>query len=313
MKAAAALASVVAGGLLTVGCTTDAVTAPAPTAPAGTVTPTPTHSATPPLSATTRQATPAAEPSTAPALTVTSVRNFRDVAGAGLALPDGGQMATGVVYRSAQLATASRADVARLGRSGIGLVIDLRTDTVSAHTPDPVIRGATHKLVNLYAVASTPAVHLRSVAAAETYMRDMNVHFVSVSAQRAKVGEALTLIARAKSPVLVHCTAGKDRTGWISALLQMVAGADRNQVMAEYLKSNTYNADVIKSSYQSTLASSGLTAARIKRATVEVKASYLNAGLSEMDRRYGGLDGYLTKGLGLSGATVATLRDRLTA
>ena len=275
--------------------------------------PTPTRSATASPSPKNPRATPAGGQSSAPALTGASGRDFRGGAGGGPGLPDGGHMATGVVYRSAQLATASSADVARLGRSGIGLVIDLRTDTVSARAPDPVIRGATHKLVNLYAVASTPAVHLGSVAAAEAYMRAMNVHFVSVPAQRAKVGEALALIARAKSPVLVHCTAGKDRTGCISALLQLVAGADRDQVMAEYLKSNTYNADVIKSSYQSTLASRGLTAARIKRATVEVKASYLNAGLSEMDRRYGSLDGYLTKGLGLSEATVAKLRERLTA
>ncbi len=222
-------------------------------------------------------------------------------------------MATGVVYRSAKLATASRADVARLGRAGIGLVIDLRTDAVAARTPDPAIRGADYVLVNIYAEYSTPPANPGTVAAAEAYLRRMNTRFVSVPAQRAKVAQALRLIAEARDPVVVHCTEGKDRAGWISAMLQLIVGADRDQVMAEYLKSNEYRAETLKDAYRSTLASSGRTAARIQQARYRVQPGYLNAGLAEMDRRFGGLDGYLVEGLGLSTATIAALRERLTA
>ncbi len=301
-------------GLLAVGCSasTTVPVLPAtqsPSAPAGTVG---TATATPSASASTRPASATPTPS-APVLEVSSVANFRDVAGAGLPLPDGDHMVTGLVYRSAKLSTASRADVARLAKAGIGLVIDLRTDAVAARTPDPAIRGADYELVNIYAAYSTPPARPKSVADARAYMRDMNIRFVSVPAQRAKVAEAEELIADAKRPVVVHCTEGKDRTGWISAMLQLVAGADRDQVMAEYLKSNEYREDFLASSYRSTLASKGRTAAEIQQAQYRVRPEYLNAGLAEMDGRFGGLDGYLTEGLGLSRATIDALRERLTA
>ena len=298
-------------GLLVAGCSAGTTVPVLPatgssSAPGGTV------AATPSASASTRPASGTPTPG-GPALEVSSVGNFRDVAGAGLPLPDGDHMVTGLVYRSAKLSTASRADVTRLEKAGIGLVIDLRTDAVAARTPDPAIRGADYELVNIYAAYSTPPARPTSVENARAYMRDMNVHFVSVPAQRAKVAEALELIADARRPVVVHCTEGKDRTGWISAMLQLVAGADRDQVMAEYLKSNEYRKDFLASSYRSTLASKGRTAAEIQQAQYRVRAEYLNAGLAEMDGRFGGLDGYLTEGLGLSRATIDALRERLTA
>lgn len=259
--------------------------------------------------------TPTAEPTRAstPAPEISSVANFRDVAADGLPLPDGAHMATGVVYRSGELVTASAPDLRRLAKAGIGLVIDLRTDGVAARVPDPAIRGAVNRLVNVYAVYNTVAARPATVAEAREFRRQMNRQFVSVAAQRAKVAEALRLIADAKAPVLIHCTEGKDRTGWISALLQLIAGADRDQAVAEYLKSNEYRAEIIKSNYEAMLASRGLEAARVRRALDVLRADYLEAGLAEMDRRYGGLDGYLTDGLGLSKATIAALREKLTA
>jgi len=247
----------------------------------------------------------------AAALTIGSVSNFRDVAGDGLALPGGRTMATGVVYRSAKLSGLSAADTAQLVTTGLVAVIDLRTPGVAKASPDPAIPGATYHLVNLYAVTKVPRPKLRSVAAARAYMRSINVHFVTSSAQRARVARTLKLIAGASAPVIVHCSEGKDRTGWISAILQLAVGATTSQVHTEYRKSNAYRAGIIAAHFTATRARSGLHAAQIEQAQLKVSTSYLDAGLKELKRRYGSVAGYLTRGLKLSASTIATLRARL--
>lgn len=306
----AALGTALIAALLSSGCVAEAPStgAAAPTLPASVVTSAPASPST-----ATPSATPSRAPSAAPALQLHSVSNFRDVAGDGLALAGGGRMATGVVYRSAELNPLSTADASRLSRAGVRLVLDLRSPAVARRVPDPTIPGAEEKVLDVFAGTNTSAAGIRTVAAAKAHMRSMNTDFVTKSAQRQRIGRALALIAAAQSPVLVHCTEGKDRTGWVSALLQLVAGASHDEVIAEYLKSNAYRATVIASAYRTTLASKGRTAALVQRAQLKLEADYLDAGLTAMTSRYGTLDGYLTDGLGLSQDTVAKLRARLVA
>lgn len=294
--------------VLSAGCTATSVAAPVPSVTVVTVTPSTPVSAT--VTPTASSTTPSA---VVVPLTLSSVTNFRDVAGAGLSLPGGKRMATGVVYRSATLKGLSANDAKALSKAGLGGVIDLRTDYVAARSPDPGIRGVWHRTVNIFAVTRVAGVRFRTVAAARAHMRQMNVDFVDVAAQRRQIAKALTLIAAADEPILVHCTEGKDRSGWISALLQLTAGASRADVIAEYLRSNEFRTELIDAAYRSKLRSSGRTAAEVERALIRVQPDYLGAGLDEVEARYGDLDGYLTKGLGLSAATVQRLRDRLTA
>jgi len=266
-------------------------------------------SATP--SAVATASTPSPRATNAPALRIGSVSNFRDVAGAGLPLGDGGTMATGVVYRSAKLSTLSAADRRRLAKAGLSLVIDLRTTAVVRNAPDPSIAGARYELVNIYGTPRSPRLASRTPAAAKAYMRSLNVGFVADAGQRSRIADALRLIARADGPVVIHCTEGKDRTGWVSAVLQLAAGADRDTVMEEYLRSNTYRADEIDSAVRSARRAGGTQEALTTQALLTVDASYLAAGLDELDRRYGDIDSYLSDGLGLSKATIAALRARL--
>lgn len=272
--------------------------------------PAPSRTGTPGASAVLTSAASSA-PNGSAEVRIDSVSNFRDVAGDGLALPGGGTMATGVVYRAAKLTGMSTADRAELAEAGVVAVLDLRTPGVAKASPDPAIAGAVYHLVNLYAVAKVPKPKLRSVAAARAYMRSINVGFVARSAQRARIARTLRLIAAASGPVVVHCSEGKDRTGWISAILQLTVGATAAQVHAEYLKSNSYRAGIIADRYRATKARSGVRAARIERAQLKVDVSYLDAGLKELRHRYGSIDGYLTRGLKLDAATIAKLRAHL--
>lgn len=248
-----------------------------------------------------------------PAVKVKSVANFRDVAGsgAGLVLSDGTRMATGVVYRSSKLRPLSSTDKKKLVAAGITDIYDLRTPTVVKASPDPKVKGAAWHLSNVFAVKKSPVVRPSSVAKATAHMRAMNKAFVSSAKQRKAIAAVLRGITNDKGPVIVHCTEGKDRTGWISAVLQLVAGASEKSVVGEYLLSNTYRKKLIDAEVAHVRKTKGTKAASIKKALLTVDDSYLKAGLSELKKRYGDVDGYLTDGLGLSRSTIVELRAKL--
>lgn len=246
-------------------------------------------------------------------LRLATVPNFRDVAGegSGLTLSDGSTLRRGVVYRSGKLSDLTARDQVALRALGITDIYDLRTTQVTERTPDPTIPGIEWHLSNLYGVDKTVGTPVSSADEAAEHMRNLNRAFVSDPRQRAQLATLLRAIAAEDGPVLVHCTAGKDRTGWVSAMLQFVAGAEESEVMAEYLKSNTYRAQIIKRTYERMLAEKGVRAAETERADNAVDESYLGAGLDLAVRRYGSIEGYLTRGVGLSEDELHALRQKL--
>lgn len=203
---------------------------------------------------------------------LSKVENFRD-----LALLNSNLIRPGVIYRSAKLQSATASDKTKLA-SGLknGAIIDLRTPTVRSRSPDPAISG----VMNL----NFP---VDGVASASGYV----TAFVNDADGREQFGLALTRIANTPGPVLIHCTAGKDRTGWLSSMLLYIAGANDQQVMTEYLQSNTAGADF------------------------KVDKSWLSAALSAARKKNdGSIMTYITSsstGLGVSAATVAKIKEKI--
>ena len=255
--------------------------------------------------------TPAVVPAAAAAAPkLASIWNFRDVAGDGLSLSNGATMMKGVVYRSGQLNGLSDADKATLEGIGITAILDLRSKTAASKTADPVVAGAPATVFDVFA-GHNKSFKGKTAAGARAYMRSMNRQFVTDAKQRKNIAKVLTAITAATGPVLIHCAAGKDRTGWVSAVLQQIAGASRKTIVAEYVLSNTYRAALINKRVASALKAHGRTAAAIVKEQEKLRPSYLEAGLDKVKSRYGSFRSYLTKGLGLSTVTIATLRAKL--
>ncbi|MDR1768884.1 MAG: tyrosine-protein phosphatase [Propionibacteriaceae bacterium] len=241
---------------------------------------------------------------------LTSIWNFRDVAGSGLPLADGGRMATGVVYRSGKLDTLSDKDKRALIGLGLVEVIDLRTRAKAASAPDPSLPGVANERIDIWlGRASEPTA--KTVAQAEELMRDRNRDFVRVASQREKIAEALRAVLAADGPVLIHCTEGKDRTGWVSFLLQQIAGASLDDSVQQYLLSNDYRRALIEKEVAKVRKAKGETQAAIESATLELDSSYLLAGVDQAEQDYGGVDAYLTDGLGLTSDEISALAAKL--
>lgn len=229
-----------------------------------------------------------------PAITtpiLASDENFRDLAGiaaqyGGTGFADttanNGVTRTGVFYRSEALAL-SNADLATLSSLHITLDIDLRTPTEIAAMPDRVPLGATYINVNIYGSQSPPPVGSpATTAAAIAQFQGMYQQFVTNPAERTNFGTVLTDLAHADIAALYHCSAGKDRTGWTSALLQSIAGVPLPTIMNDYLATNQYAATEIAAQLAWIRATYGTAAAAIVAPTLGVQPSFLQAALDQV-------------------------------
>ncbi|MFF8917600.1 tyrosine-protein phosphatase [Streptomyces sp. NPDC015032] len=259
---------------------------------------------------------------TARAVPASTVVNLRDLGG--IALGSGRQVRPGAVLRSGQLSELDAARDGAVAALGIRTVVDLRTADERAAAPDRLPPGA--RLFVADVLGDNPGVapaRLRALLAdpveaeqllgggkaeemfAETY-RQMVLLPGAAAAYRAFVETAADDRAR---PVLFHCTAGKDRTGWATALLLMLLGASRDVVRAEFLAVNSVVRVVYAPYVQGFLDAGG--DPEIASAIIEVRPRYLGMALDAMDERWGGLDGYVRDGLRIPQAAVERLRGGL--
>ena len=108
-------------------------------------------------------------------------------------------------------------------------------------------------------------------------------------------------------PALLHCTSGKDRTGWAAALLLLLLGVSREDVMQDYLLTNDQLLPARQPLIDRFVAAGG--DADLIAPVLGVRAAYLDASLDELTKGFGSVEGYVRDGLGIGDSVVATLRD----
>lgn len=190
---------------------------------------------------------------------IKTVKNLRDVAASN------NNIKPGVLFRSGQLSNLNDANAKKLSKLlGNGAtIIDLRKP------PDPsdtAVSGARNISYPIQGILDTAPM-------------------VNDPARYKQLAKALKTAGSAKGSVLVHCVAGKDRTGWTIAMIMYVNGASDDEVMTEYLKSNDTPNNGI------------------------VKREWLNHGLQEARSQHGTIIKYL-KFIGLSDANIKNLRTK---
>ncbi|MEX3637563.1 tyrosine-protein phosphatase [Paraburkholderia sp. BR14427] len=241
-----------------------------------------------------------------------SVSNFRDVGGAaaGYLTVDGKQMRRGVFFRANAL-TLSGTDAATLGRFGIVSVFDLRTPAEIARTADVLTGGATSATLNVLGTNDFVTPPVDSPVDAVAFMQAQARAYVTGAPQRAAYGALLSALANGTGAQLFHSSAGKDRAGWVAALLLSIANVPLDVIMQDYLLSNVYLAPSIAAQTTTLRAQEGAAIAAARAPLFDVDENYLQAGFDQVQASYGTMASYLTQGLGLSTATVDALRNRL--
>jgi protein-tyrosine phosphatase len=252
-----------------------------------------------------------------------SVLNFRDAGGHDTT--DGRRVRTGVLYRSGHLGAATDADVAALDDLDIRLVVDLRRPNDIAFEGENRIPLRTRVVtvpigdfdkqagVDVRTLLSSGDVDRITEAfppghARATMLRAARANVLD-DTHRDRYSTAVRAIAGApEGAVLVNCSAGKDRTGWTIAIVLLAVGVPERVVIDEYLRSNEALAH--RMAALDHLAAAGLDPTLLTP-ILGVDEDYLVTALAVAAEHWGGIEGYLTDGLGIDAADRERLRARL--
>ncbi|MEU7894341.1 tyrosine-protein phosphatase [Nonomuraea sp. NPDC049152] len=246
---------------------------------------------------------------------IASAPNLRDIGGHVAA--DGRKVRTGLAFRSGALDRLTPADQEALAARGVRLVCDLRTASERAAQPDRIPDGVEYLVLDVQgqgghgadiaALFDDPSLvaSLTSPEIAEGFLVEVYRGMVTTPDAHAAFGDLLRALSRPGT--LMHCTAGKDRTGWGVALLLTVLGVDRRTVMADYLASNDHLAEAAGRIY-AMLEGTGV-ATEVVRPLLEVREPYLDTAFDTIADLYGDVDGYVREALGLTDDDLAALRD----
>jgi protein-tyrosine phosphatase len=259
--------------------------------------------------------------------------NFRDVA------DSTGVLRPGRLFRSGELSDLGDDGRNELNRLGITDVADLRSRReVERHGMGRVPDGVKIHLLpipdlgpdELNDDGDAPHEHAfrrlledkpdnESVSdASSRYMTEEYSRFPTYNGAQQALHRVVNLLADERS-VLAHCFAGKDRTGFMVALVLEVAGVERDAIVADFLSSNQavprlrdriLDAVRQRSDVEVTPELMAFTEARLSDEVLGVREEYLDTARRTIDENFGSLDGYL-RSANITEADVTRLRNSL--
>ena len=244
--------------------------------------------------------------------------NFRQLGG--YRARDGRRVRWGTLFRSEHLGCLSDEDLERMEGLGLGCICDLRSARERVGAPDRVPSRVAPRLVRLeidQAALISPSTAARvsrpGVTSADIAdgMRESYRRMVSHCTEQ--FASFLQLLHDgANLPLLVHCTGGKDRSGFAAAILLSALGVPRRTVFHDYLLTNKQMARHQEGFADDLAFSLRLEQEKGPLAPLFVADRlYLKESFDEIDRLHGSFDGYLRQGLRVSDEQRRRLQDAL--
>ena len=251
------------------------------------------------------------------------VENVRDYGGYATAASR--RLASGRLFRSGHWANASDGDLERLAEMKVATIVDLRRAIEREQQPSRRQADCRAKTITTPATPDdlTEAPHIQFLKSRDLTPDDSREFMVSAYRRIPYEAPHLDLFGRyfrtladGEGAVLIHCAAGKDRTGILAALTHRMLGVHADDMIEDYVLTN---AAVRLQERAPEIAErlsrwSGRPASpEAVVAFVGVEAGYLDEAFAEIDRQSGSLDAYFETALGLDAATRERIVERLTA
>ncbi len=253
-----------------------------------------------------------------------SAPNARDIGG----YPTqhgGGKIRFGMVYRSDALNRLTPADQQKLQSLQIGKIIDFRSPNEMKASPDQLPASIPYSAQSIWDPGNDFYLLVSSIIAggpqmqqdklgngkAAQIMRDYYRWLVTDGNARAQFASAIRDIANSPDSVLYHCTSGKDRTGWMTAILMSALDVPKGQIYRDYLASNDYLGASNKAQMDALVQRGLVTDPSLFGPILGVQADYLDASFDQVRQSYGSFDRFLSDGLGIDSATVDALKAKL--
>jgi protein-tyrosine phosphatase len=246
------------------------------------------------------------------------IHNFRDYGG--YATVTGARVRSGLLYRSGQHREADNADLASVAALNLVSVIDLRGDQERAAYPCP--RHPEFGAAVLFAEGETSG-HVADGTIKEFIVNEAQAHATMMDLYRgmpfrdpliAVLTAYFAALAEQPGASLVHCLAGKDRTGIAVALLHDMLGVHRDDLLADYLLTNTAGdieariaagAAPVRNSFGPDMTDDAV------RVLMSVDAAFLESAFVQIDQQYGSLENYRVNALGITEERRTAIIDNL--
>ena len=250
-------------------------------------------------------------------LPLEGIHNFRDYGGYPVA--GGGRLKRGVLWRSGQHVDATERDLGVVDRLGLAHVVDFRGASERSNAPCRRPEGFAAEVHFYDGETANLAPHLEAAdgvldvegarQAMERVYRNLPVREPVLWVMR----RYFQVLAGSEGASLVHCLAGKDRTGMTVALLHHALGVHPDDAMEDFLLTNTAgNIEArIAAGASAVRARHGNISDDTIRVLMGVEARYLDAMREAVEDAHGSLDGFLEDALGVTPETREALRSRL--
>jgi protein-tyrosine phosphatase len=258
-------------------------------------------------------------------LSLVGAPNARDLGG--IVTADGRRLRQGVLLRAGALGRLTDGDVAKLAERKLACVIDLRdASEINTAPPDRLPADSTPRVRHIpvfdpdhpvftYVSAVLMGHDVAAVAPVDGSPGAMVALYrwmVADAGARAGFAAAVRVIAEAGAePLLFHCSAGKDRTGWLSAIVLSLLGVDRDTIVADYLATNDYSRPTHVAIMDAMRAKGRVAHPEVLLPLFEARLEYLTAAYDEVERVFGDMDRYVRDGLDMDDDTVKMLGDLL--
>ena len=247
------------------------------------------------------------------------VENFRDFGGYKTA--SGGRLKTGRLYRSASHGKATDADLETIHALELAVIVDLRRRRERERDPSRRHDAFAGEVIANDLGDEEEDSWIGHITTSD--LTDASFHGYMYEYYRTAPFDPrivdlyrryFEILARAEGPVLIHCAAGKDRTGILAALTHHLTGVHRDDMMADYLATNDPErvarrlplvGQAIHDLTGRTLPESTL------RVAMGVEPGYLDTAFAAMAEHYGDVDRYLEIALGVDSIHRRALKARL--
>ena len=240
-------------------------------------------------------------------VSINNVANVRELGG--IITQDQRVIKSGHFYRSGHLGKLKKKDFKVFEQYGITQVIDLRTDRELKKHPDRL--PSTVRYFNEQAFEDSEDMFTKArkevlkgrVTVEESDQAVEEFYGIYVLDNPTKVREIVVRMLDNDQATLFHCSAGKDRTGMIGAIVLSILNVDRQTIMEEYLLSNNGRVDDVSSRMK--LAKFGkVLFPKIDYEVIEnfswIKPNYLEAMFAAIEEKYGSMDNYIEEALLIS-------------
>ena len=249
-----------------------------------------------------------------------NLANTRDLGG--VTAFDGKRIKKGRLIRSGELSGISEKDREKL-RSMVSAVIDFRYDRELEKDPYPGIEGVEYIRIPVFEEKIEGVTRddepedfsvehfLDDGVYASRYMSGIYRCFIDTENCRSAYRNFLKVLLKDhEKAVLWNCSAGKDRTGFASLLIQEILGVRRDRIIADYLRTNHHTRfdieRIIESVKQSNPGFSDRQEEALKN-IITARPEYIAQIYEESERNYGSFEGFVRKGLKMSESDIARL------